>query len=82
MEDTIGATTKPCEQLQQVWHHYVDEADKKQLPPQSSSFISTIAFRTADGTTYQNPALRLPKNEIKDILTKATDWILMDEEHT
>ena len=41
------------------------------------------AFRTADGTTYRNPALRLPKDEVNDILTKASDWIfLMDEEHT
>ena len=84
MEDTFGAMTKLWEQLQQVWQHYVDEANRRKLTPQSSSFISTIAFRTADGTAYRNPAaLRLPRDEVKDILSKDSDWIfLMDEEHT
>ncbi len=60
-----------------------DEANRRKLLPKSSSFISTIAFRTVDGTTYRNPALCLPKDEVKDILTKASDWIfLMVEEYT
>ena len=45
-------------------------------------FIPTIAFCTADGTTYRNPVLPLPKTEPTNILKKANDWIfLMDEEH-
>ena len=44
---------------------------------------SKIAFRTADGTTYWNPALRLPNDKANNILTRASDWIFpMDEEHT
>jgi hypothetical protein len=63
---------------------YIDEANKRKLPAtQASNAVNAIAFRTADGTTYRNPSLPLPKHEVKDILTKASDWIfLMDEEHT
>ncbi|XP_071836870.1 uncharacterized protein [Apostichopus japonicus] len=51
-----------------------------QLP--SPANLKMWAFRTADGTTYRNPVLPLPKTEPTNILKKANDWIfLMDEEH-
>ena len=54
---------------------------KQQSILQTSS-LYTIAFRTADGTTYRNPALHIPMTEVKNILKKARDWtFLMDEEH-
>ena len=63
---------------------FIEDANRRKIPTtQASDFAPTIAFRTADGTTYRNPALPVPKHEVKDILTKASDWIfLMDEEHT
>ena len=67
---------------------YIEDANKRKIPTtQASDFTSTIyTFRTADGTTYRNPALPLPiyqSTKSNIILTKASDWIfLMDEEHT
>ena len=63
---------------------YIEEANQRKIPTtQASNFTSTIAFCTADGTKYKNPVLPLPKHEVKDVLTKASDWLfLMDEEHT
>ena len=62
---------------------YVEEANTRKGPTSEfNNFFLTIAFRTADGTTYRNPVLSLSKTEAKDILKKTSDWIfLMDEEH-
>ncbi|XP_072018754.1 uncharacterized protein [Amphiura filiformis] len=61
---------------------YIDEANNSKTTEYTPAFIPTIAFRTADGTTYRNPALRTPKTEVIDILKKARDWtFLVDEEH-
>jgi hypothetical protein len=47
-----------------------------------SCFIATIRFCTADGTTYRNLILPLPRSDKTNILQKANDWeFLMDEEH-
>ena len=78
------------------WHHdqtlrviasglapYIGEANTRKGPTSEfNNFFPTITFRTADGTTYRNKALPLPKTEAKDILKKASNWIfLMDENH-
>ena len=45
-------------------------------------YIPTIAFRTADGTAYRNPAIPFSKKDCTNILQNANDWeVLMDEEH-
>ena len=54
----------------------------KEYCTQDTGYIPTIAFRTADGTAYRNPAIPLSKKECTNILQRANDWeVLMDEEH-
>ncbi|XP_072039240.1 uncharacterized protein [Amphiura filiformis] len=63
---------------------YIDEANNSKTTEYTPDFIRipTIAFRTANGTTYMNRALRTPKTEVKNVLKKAREWtFLMDEEH-
>ena len=61
---------------------FIDLANERQYGTQDRDYIPTIAFRTADGTAYRNPAIPLQKNECTNILQKANDWeVLMDEEH-
>ena len=42
----------------------------------------SIKCRTADGVTYQNQALPLPRRDLRNLLQKENDWeFLMDDEH-
>ena len=60
---------------------FIDQSNEREYCTQDTSYIPTIAFRTADGTAYRNPAIPLPKKENTNILQKANDWeVLMDEE--
>ncbi|XP_072022194.1 uncharacterized protein [Amphiura filiformis] len=50
---------------------FIDAANqRKHSVPDNTSYIATIAFRTADGTAKRNPALPLPKKECTNILYK------------
>ncbi|XP_072019715.1 uncharacterized protein [Amphiura filiformis] len=62
---------------------FIEEANQKSYtPPEDTNYMTTIKFRTADGVTYRNPALPLPKRNPTNLLQKANDWeFLMDEEH-
>ncbi|XP_072046568.1 uncharacterized protein [Amphiura filiformis] len=62
---------------------FINEAiQRKHGMPDNTNYIATIAFRTADGTAYRNPALPLPKKKCPNTLQRANDWeVLMDDEH-
>jgi hypothetical protein len=61
---------------------FIEDANRKKLCTPDTSFIATIRFCTADGTTYRNPILPLPRSDKTNLLQKANDWeFLMDEEH-
>uniref|UniRef100_UPI00358E9BCC inactive dipeptidyl peptidase 10-like n=1 Tax=Myxine glutinosa TaxID=7769 RepID=UPI00358E9BCC len=60
----------------------IEDGNKKTSIVSKPNTIPTIAFCTADGTSYRNPALPLPQVETQDIPQKANDWMfLMDEDH-
>ncbi|XP_072028430.1 uncharacterized protein [Amphiura filiformis] len=62
---------------------FIEEANQESyIPPEDTNCMTTIKFRTADGVTYRNPALPLPKRDPTNLLQKANDWeFLMAEEH-
>ncbi|XP_072020485.1 uncharacterized protein [Amphiura filiformis] len=62
---------------------FIEEANQKSYtPPEDTNYMTTVKFRNADGVTYRNPALPLPKRDPTNLLQKANDWeFLMDEEH-
>ena len=61
---------------------FIEEANQKYINPEDINYMTTIKFCTADGVTYRNPALPLPKRDSTNLLQKTNDWeFLMDEEY-
>ena len=59
---------------------FIDQSNEREYCAQDTGYIPTIAFRTANGTAYRNPAVQLPKKDCTNILQEANDWeVLMDE---
>ena len=73
---------KPLKTITSGLMPFIDQANEREYWTQDTGYIPTIAFRTADGTAYRNPAISLPKKECTNIQQIANDWeVLMDEEH-
>ena len=65
------AATTPLQSRRYNWRHdqtlktitsglmpFIDQSNERNYCTQDTGYIPTIAFRTADGTTYRNPAIQ------------------------